>query len=71
MEYKIDKVQWMKLFMEYQGLRVKLNIIYQDNTSSINMEENGKESYGKQKRNFDIHYFYVTDLVSQNKVKIE
>ena len=39
---KIAKVLWMNRFMEYQVFSVKLNIIYQDNTRSINLEENSK-----------------------------
>ena len=39
---KISEVLWMKNFLEWQGFPVKLNIIYKVNTSSINMEENGK-----------------------------
>ena len=35
------------------------------------MEENGKESLGKQTRNFYVRYFFVTDLVGRNEVKIE
>ena len=35
------------------------------------MEDNGKESLGKLTRNFDIGYFYVTDLVGQKQVNIE
>ena len=42
---------------------MKLNMIYQDNTSSIKIEENGKNSFGKTKKHFYINYFYVTDLV--------
>ena len=47
---RITKVLSMKHFMEWQGFPVKLSNIYQDNTRSINLEENGKESLGKQKR---------------------
>ena len=50
---------------------MKLNIIYQDKISTINLEENVKESPGKLTRHFDINYFYVTDLVGQKEVKIE
>jgi hypothetical protein len=50
---------------------VKLNIIYQDNTSTIKLERNGKESFGKRTRHSSIKYFYVTDLVGRNEVKIE
>jgi hypothetical protein len=50
---------------------VKLNIIYQDNTSTIKLEESGKESLGKRTRHFFLKYFYVTDLVGRNEVTIE
>jgi hypothetical protein len=68
---KIAKVLWMKRFLEWQDFKVTLNIIYQDNTSSIKLEENGKESSGKRTRHFDIKHFYVTDLVGRDEVKIE
>jgi hypothetical protein len=50
---------------------VKLNIIYQYNTSTMKLERNGKESSGKRTRYFDIKYFYVIDLVGRNEVEIE
>jgi hypothetical protein len=68
---KIANILWTKRFLEWQDFRVKLNIIYQDNTSTIKLEENGKESSGKRTRHFNIKYFYVTDLVGRNEVKIE
>ena len=61
----------MKHFLECQGFPVKLNIIYQDNISNIELEGNGKESSGKQTRSFDIKYFYVNDLVGRKEVNIE
>jgi hypothetical protein len=68
---KIAKILWTKRFLEWQDFQVKLNIIYEDNTSTIKLEENGKESSGKRTRYFDIKYFYVTDLVGRDEVKIE
>ena len=68
---KIAKVLWTKRFLGWQGFPVKLNIIYQDNTSSMKLEQNGKESSGKRTRHFDIKYFYVTDLVGRKEVTIE
>jgi hypothetical protein len=62
---------WTKRFLEWQEFVVKLNIIYQDNTSTIKLERNGKESSGKRTRHFDIKYFYVTDLISRDEVEIE
>jgi hypothetical protein len=49
----------------------EINIIYQDNTSSMKLQENGKASSGKQMRHFDIKYLYVTDLVGRKEVNIE
>ncbi len=68
---EIHKVIWAKRFIEYQGFKVKHNIVYQDNTSSMKLEQNGKESSGKRTRHFDIKIFYVTDLVSRNEVQVK
>ena len=38
---KISKVLYMNHFQECQVFPVQLNIIYQDNTSSIKLEDNG------------------------------
>ena len=68
---RLSKVLWTKRFLEWQDFKVKLNIVYQDNTSTMKLEENGKASSGKRTRHFDIKYFYVTDLVGRNEVNIE
>ena len=67
---RISKILWIKRFIEYQGFPVKLNIIYQDNTSTMKLENNGKASSGKRTRHFDIKYFYVTDLIGRQEVQI-
>ena len=41
------QILWTKLFVEAQGYPVEKNILYQDNTSSILLETNGRESAGK------------------------
>ena len=67
---KISKILWIKRFLEWQGFDVKLNI-YQDNTSTMKIENNGKVSSGKRTRHYDIKKIYVTDLVDRNEVNIE
>jgi hypothetical protein len=67
---KIAKVIWTKKFIECQGFKVKLNIVYQDNQSTLKLANNGKESSGKRTCHFDIKYFYVTDLISRDEVKV-
>jgi hypothetical protein len=49
---KVSKVLWVKRFLEWQGFTVKMNIIYQNNTSTIKLEENGKASFGKTNETF-------------------
>jgi hypothetical protein len=67
---RISKILWAKRFIEYQGFKIKLNIIYQDNTSTMKLEKNGKSSSGKRTRHFDIQYFYVTDLIGRDEVEV-
>jgi hypothetical protein len=67
---RISKIIWTKRFIEYQGFKVKLNIIYQDNTSTMKLENNGKSTSGKQTCHFDIKYFYVTNLIGRDEVEV-
>ena len=66
----IGKIIWMKKFIEHQGFKVKLNVIYQDNKSTMKLINNGKVSSGKRTRHFDIKLFYITDLISRDEVTI-
>ena len=68
---KISKILWVSKFIEYQGFKIKNNIVFQDNMSAIKLEENGKDSSGRQTRHFDIKMFYIKDLIERKLVKIE
>jgi len=41
-------ILWTKFFMEEQGYNVKENILYQDNKSTILLENNGKRSSARE-----------------------
>jgi hypothetical protein len=47
------------------------NILYQDNTSSIRLETNGKASSTKRTRHINIRYFLITDKVKRGEIEIE
>jgi hypothetical protein len=47
-----------------------MNIVCQDNTSSMKIENKGKASSGKRTRHFDIKMFYVTDLIAREEVMV-
>ena len=68
---QISKIIWMKIFIESQGFEVDLNILYQDNQSTIKLAENVKYSSGRRTRHFDTKYFYITDLINQKEVSIQ
>ena len=61
----------MKSFIESQRFDIDLNILNQDNRSTIRLAENGKKSSGKRTRHFDIKYFYFTDLKNQKEVSLK
>lgn len=37
----------------------------------MKLEKNGKSSSGKRTRHFHIKYFYITDLIAQNELRIQ
>ena len=66
----VSKIICVKKFLEYQDFQVKLNIIYQDNTSTMKLQKNGKLSSGKRTRHFDIKLFYINAMINRDKVEV-
>ena len=62
----LPQVLWTKQFLEEQGRLASTTVVYQDNTSSILLEKNGRSSSTKRTKHMNIRYFYVTEQV-QNK----
>ena len=60
----------MKKFMEAQGYNVNV-YLYQDNTSAIQLENNGKASSSKRTRHLDIRYFFIKDQVDKQQLNIK
>ena len=74
---------WCLYFLQEQGYRGQSsnpqdaqelkflgdkNILYQDNTSSIKLETNGKASSTKRTRHINIRYFLVTDKIQKGEI---
>ena len=64
---KILAVIQTKKFIEYQNFNIKLNVIFQDNTSTIKLLEYRKESSGKRIHHYDIRLFYIIDLINSKE----
>ena len=53
-----------------KGVHIKETMVYQDNTSSILLENNRKQSSTKHTKHMDIHYFDITDYVKNKGISI-
>ena len=60
---QIGKVLWTKRFLQAQGFKMKLNIIYQDNQSTMKLASNGKASSG------DTSFWYQTIICDRSNWK--
>ncbi len=66
----INQLIWTKRFLAAQGYDTP-TILYQDNTSAIQLEKNGRESSGKRTRHLDIRFYYIKDVIQKGIVKVE
>ena len=66
----LNALLWTRLFMESQGYRMD-TILMQDNKSTIQLENNGKESSTQRTRHINIRYFYLTDQIEQGNLVVE
>ena len=64
-------ILWTKLFMEAQGYEIRKNILFQDNKSTILLENNGKRSSSQRTRAFNIRYFFLTDQIEKGNMRVE
>jgi hypothetical protein len=61
-------ILWTRLYMECQGYDIDKNILFQDNKSTILLEQNGKRSSGKCTRALNIRHFFMTDQIKGNLI---
>ena len=66
----VVQAMWTRNFLEGQGYKVKTTV-FQDNTSTILLAENGKESSSKRTRHINIRYFYITDCINKNYARVK
>ena len=66
----LPQVLWTKQFLEEQGRLATATVVYQDNTSSILLEKNGRSSSTKRTKHMNIRYFYVTEQVQNKNIHV-
>ena len=63
-------ILWTWLFLEAQGYKVTDNILHQDNESTIKLARNGRHSSRKQTRHIEVRYYFITDHIDQDRVRV-
>jgi hypothetical protein len=74
----LGQMLWTLYFLQGQGYDVMTkdtpkkiaNKLYQDNTSAIRLQENGKMSSSQRTRHINIRYFFIKDKIEKEEVSI-
>jgi hypothetical protein len=66
----LPQALWTRYFMEAQGQEIDDNLLYQDNESSIKLENNGRKSSGKRTRHINVRYFFITDRIKCKEIRV-
>ena len=64
-------ILWTRYFLKAQGYKVNDNIVYQDNKSTILLENNGKWSRTKRTKHINIRYFIISHRIAKGEVNTE
>ena len=69
----LGQMLWTLYFLQDQGYDVAKpleNILHQDNTSAIRLEENGKMSSSQRTRHINIRYFFIKDKIEREEISV-
>ena len=67
----MPQILWTILFLQNQGFKMRENIVYQDNQSSLKLENNGRGSSGGRTQQINIRYFFVTDRIAKSDLTMK
>ena len=67
----LPNVLWTRNFLTAQGINIESNTVFQDNTSTIQLEKNGRMSSSKRTKHIDLRYFHITDRCQSGDISIE
>jgi len=61
---------WLQSFLRHQGYELRASYYYQDNESAMRLEKNGKRSSGEKTRHIKIRYFFISDILKRENLKL-
>jgi hypothetical protein len=67
----MPQILWTRYFLEAQGYDVHENTVYQDNQSTMLLENNGRALSSQRTRHINIRYLFVTDRIKENEMRVE
>ena len=67
----LPQIIWTRYFLEAQGIKVKDNVLFQDNKSAMLLETNGRGSSSKRTRHINVRYFFVKDRIGRGDISLE
>ena len=66
----MSMILWTRLFLEAQGYHVTDNVLHQDNESTIKLAKNGRRSSSKQTRHIEVRYYFLTDHIARDRLRV-
>jgi hypothetical protein len=66
----IPQILWVRLFMKAQGIKIRDNMLYQDNQGAILLEKNSGASSSKRAKHIEIRYYYVADRIAKGDLSV-
>ena len=64
-------VLWTSYFLKEQGYGTTIPIMYQDNKSAMLLEQNGNRSSSRRTKHINVRYYFITDKINSEELKIE
>ena len=68
---KLSDVLWTHQFLEAQGYKIKTNIVYQDNMSTLSLAKNGYVSSSKRTKHIKAKYFFVRHYHNAGEIDLQ
>ena len=66
----MSMILWTRLFLEAQGYHVADNVLHQDSESTIKLARNGRHSSSKQTRHIEVRYYFITDHINWDRLRV-
>jgi hypothetical protein len=66
----VPQAIWTKWFLEEQGYASDTTV-FQDNTSAMLLEKNGRESSSKRTRHINVRYYFIKDCIDKRYLDVK